>query len=123
MFIYLREIGPVLAAAARVLAPGGLFAFTIQGHPVETARARADGRYAHGVATLREAAEAAGLAIALLEPAEIRRQNGGGRAGVAGGVGALRLTGRSVGNHTEQNTSVQARLQPLPTHDLILRCD
>lgn len=82
VFIYLREIGPVLAAAARVLAPGGLFAFTIQGHPGETgAVLGADGRYAHGVATLREAAEAAGLGIALLEPAEIRRQNGAGVPG------------------------------------------
>ncbi len=66
-------------AAARVLAAGGLFAFTVQGHPGERgAVLGADGRYAHGVATLREAAGTAGLAVALLEPAEIRRQNGAG---------------------------------------------
>ncbi len=87
VFIYLREIGPVLVAAARVLAPGGLLAFTIQGHPGEHGTVLgADGRYAHGVATLREAAETAGLAVALLEPAEIRRQNG---AGVPGWLAVL----------------------------------
>ncbi|SFU53175.1 Predicted methyltransferase, contains TPR repeat [Methylobacterium sp. 174MFSha1.1] len=87
VFIYLREIGPVLRETARVLAPGGLFAFTVQGH----AGARgtvlgADGRYAHGVENVREDAAAAGLAIALLEPAEIRRQNG---AGVPGWLAVL----------------------------------
>ncbi|MCF4129020.1 class I SAM-dependent DNA methyltransferase [Methylobacterium sp. SyP6R] len=87
VFIYLREIGPVLTEAARVLAAGGLFAFTVQGHPGERgAVLGADGRYAHGVATLREAAETAGLAVALLEPAEIRRQNG---AGVPGWLAVL----------------------------------
>lgn len=82
VFIYLRTIGPVVAGVARVLVPGGLFAFTVQAHPGERgAVLGADGRYAHGVATLREAAEAAGLAVALLEPAEIRRQNGSGVPG------------------------------------------
>ncbi len=46
----------------------------------------ADGRYAHGVATAREEAEAAGFTVALLEPAEIRRQNG---AGVPGWLAVL----------------------------------
>ncbi|MGF3026417.1 class I SAM-dependent DNA methyltransferase [Methylobacterium aquaticum] len=82
VFIYLRMIGPVVAGVARVLVPGGLFAFTVQAHPGERGVVLgADGRYAHGVATLREAAEAAGLAVALLEPAEIRRQNGSGVPG------------------------------------------
>ncbi|AWN53573.1 methyltransferase domain-containing protein [Methylobacterium sp. 17Sr1-1] len=87
VFIYLREIGPVLRETTRVLAPGGLFAFTVQGH----AGARgtvlgADGRYAHGVESLQEDAAAAGLRVALLEPAEIRRQNG---AGVPGWLAVL----------------------------------
>ncbi|KMO33034.1 methyltransferase type 12, partial [Methylobacterium tarhaniae] len=82
VFIYLREIGPVLREAARVLVPGGLFALTVQAHPGERgAVLGADGRYAHGVASLREDAGAAGLAVALLEPAEIRRQNGVGVPG------------------------------------------
>lgn len=82
VFIYLREIGPVLGQAARVLVPGGLFAFTVQGHPGEHgAVLGADGRYAHGVATVREDAAAAGFTVALFEPAEIRRQNGAGVPG------------------------------------------
>lgn len=82
VFIYLRAIGPVLEEAARVLAPGGLFAFTIQGHPGERgAVLGADGRYAHGVETVREDAAAAGLTVALLETAEIRHQNGVGVPG------------------------------------------
>ncbi|MGX7708214.1 class I SAM-dependent DNA methyltransferase [Methylobacterium sp. Gmos1] len=87
VFIYLREIGPVLRETARVLATGGLFAFTVQGHPgAHGAVLGADGRYAHGVETVREDAAAAGLAVALLEPAEIRRQNG---AGVPGWLAVL----------------------------------
>ncbi|AWN49677.1 SAM-dependent methyltransferase [Methylobacterium terrae] len=82
VFIYLRAIGPVFLEAARVLAPGGLLAFTIQGHPGERgAVLGADGRYAHGIASVREDAAAAGLTVALLEPAEIRRQNGVGVPG------------------------------------------
>jgi predicted TPR repeat methyltransferase len=82
VFIYLREIGPVLRETARVLTPGGLFAFTVQGHPGERgAVLGADGRYAHGVETVREDAAVAGLTVALLEPAEIRRQNGAGVPG------------------------------------------
>ncbi|MEE8627916.1 MULTISPECIES: class I SAM-dependent DNA methyltransferase [Methylobacterium] len=82
VFIYLREIGPVLREAARVLAPGGLFAFTVQGHPgAHGAVLGPDGRYAHGVATLRDDAAEAGLTVAALEPAEIRRQNGVGVPG------------------------------------------
>ncbi|MFH6782832.1 MULTISPECIES: class I SAM-dependent DNA methyltransferase [Methylobacterium] len=77
VFIYLREIGPALREVARVLGPGGLFAFTVQGQTGERgAVLGADGRYAHGVETVREDAAAAGLAVAVLEPAEIRRQNG-----------------------------------------------
>ncbi|TNC15023.1 methyltransferase domain-containing protein [Methylobacterium terricola] len=82
VFIYLREIGPVLREVARVLAPGGLFAFTVQGHPGERGVVLgADGRYAHGIASVRADAAAAGFAVALLEPAEIRRQNGVGVPG------------------------------------------
>jgi predicted TPR repeat methyltransferase len=82
VFIYLREIGPVLRETARVLVPGGLFAFTLQGQSGgRGAVLGADGRYAHGVETVREDAAAAGLRIALLEPAEIRRQNGLGVPG------------------------------------------
>ncbi|GJD62708.1 class I SAM-dependent DNA methyltransferase [Methylobacterium frigidaeris] len=82
VFIYLREIGPVLRETARVLVPDGLLAFTLQGHAGERdAVLGADGRYAHGVESLREDAAAAGLTVALLEPAEIRRQNGAGVPG------------------------------------------
>ena len=62
VFIYLRAIGPVLRDCAQVLAPGGLFAFTVQGHPGARGTVLgADGRYAHGVADLRDDAAAAGL--------------------------------------------------------------
>ncbi|TGD96271.1 class I SAM-dependent DNA methyltransferase [Methylobacterium nonmethylotrophicum] len=82
VFIYLREIGPVLRETARVLEPGGLFAFTVQSHPgAHGTVLGTDGRYAHGVESVREDAAAAGLRVALLEPAEIRRQNGVGVPG------------------------------------------
>lgn len=80
VFIYLADLGPVLAEIGRVLRPGGLAAFTVQS-PDEAgagagARLGADGRFAHADAHLQAAARGAGLATALHKPAAIRRERG-----------------------------------------------
>ena len=89
VFIYLGDLAPVLAAIARVLAPGGLAAFTIQSPDGEGAGVGLgeDARFAHSDAHLREAARAAGLDIVLMEPAAIRRERG---CGVPGRIAVLR---------------------------------
>ncbi|WP_132254663.1 class I SAM-dependent DNA methyltransferase [Methylobacterium segetis] len=76
VFIYLGDLRPVLGAIARVLAPSGLCAFTVQSHGGAGVAIGADGRYAHADAEVLEAASAAGLTTRLVEDAAIRRQNG-----------------------------------------------
>ncbi|GJE83765.1 class I SAM-dependent DNA methyltransferase [Methylorubrum thiocyanatum] len=76
VFIYLGDLASALSAVARALRPGGLFAFTVQspeaGEPGIVLGE--DGRYAHADTYLRAAAGTAGLAIAEMRPAAIRRQ-------------------------------------------------
>ena len=79
VFIYLADLGPVLAGIARVLRPGGWAAFTVQSpeRPShEGVVLGADGRYAHAEALVEQAAERAGLPVRLSEPAAIRRERG-----------------------------------------------
>ncbi len=80
VFIYCGDLGPVLAAIARVLRRDGLASFTVQSPEDDetdtSVRLGPDGRYAHGDGHLRQAIAAAGLAIVSAEPAGIRRQNG-----------------------------------------------
>ena len=75
VFVYLGDLAPVLAAAARALTPGGVLAFTVQAHHDGFALG-ADMRFGHSESHLREALAAAGLGIALLEPASTRREAG-----------------------------------------------
>ncbi|MFV3131994.1 methyltransferase domain-containing protein, partial [Niveispirillum sp. KHB5.9] len=63
VLVYVGDLGPVMAAAARTLVPGGHFAFTCE-------RAACDGfalhegrRFAHGEAHIKDAVAAAGLTL------------------------------------------------------------
>ena len=76
VFIYVGELGPALAAIARVLRPGGLAAFTVQSHEGAGIILGADARFAHADAYLDAACAAAGLRTALRAPAAIRRERG-----------------------------------------------
>ena len=76
VFIYVGALGPVFEAAARVLAPQGLFAFT-----AEATSSEADDvvllpslRYAHSERHLRELASRLGFAVASLDRAPLRRE-------------------------------------------------
>ena len=57
VFIYVGNPMPVFAAVFRVLARGGLFAFTVQTHEGEGAVLGEDGRYAQAESYVREEAE------------------------------------------------------------------
>ena len=84
VFIYLGNLAPVFASVARVLAPGGLFAFTVE-------EGQADAgfdllptlRYAHSEAYLRELAQAHALRVARCERAPLREGHGEAIAGLA----------------------------------------
>src|SRR4029079_16646340 len=61
VFVYCSDLAPIAAAVARVPAPGGLFAFTVETHDEPGVKLQGTLRYAHGAAHVRAAIEAAGL--------------------------------------------------------------
>jgi predicted TPR repeat methyltransferase len=76
VFVYVSDLAPVAAAAARVLAPGGLFAFTVETHSGEGVVLQQTLRYAHGAAHVRAALAGAGLAVRHLAEASTRTEKG-----------------------------------------------
>jgi predicted TPR repeat methyltransferase len=72
---YVGDIAPVLAEARRVLAPGGVFTFTLETHKGESVVIGAGLRYAHAAEHVRSAIVAAGLAVAHLEQASPRNED------------------------------------------------
>jgi predicted TPR repeat methyltransferase len=72
---YVGEIVPMLAEARRVLAPGGLFAFTLETHKGDGVVIGAGLRYAHAAEYVRTKVTASGLAVAHLERASPRNED------------------------------------------------
>ena len=73
--VYVADLAPVLAEAARVLAPGGLLAFTTETHDGEGVVIGQGLRYAHAAAYVRAAVESAGLELSLLEERSARHEH------------------------------------------------
>ena len=73
--IYVADLAPVLAESSRVLAAGGLLAFTTETHAGEGVILGEGLRYAHAAAHVREAVEAAGLTLSLLEDRSARNED------------------------------------------------
>jgi len=82
VFGYVSDLAPVVAAAARVLAPNGFLAFTAETHDGDGAVLQQTLRYAHGAAHVRAAVVDAGLRLAQLEPVSTRTENGNPVAGL-----------------------------------------
>lgn len=76
VMVYVHDMAPLLAEVARVLTPGGLFAFTLEGHAGEGIVLGEGLRYAYGAASVRALIAAAGLALERLEPAPARTESG-----------------------------------------------
>jgi predicted TPR repeat methyltransferase len=74
-FVYVSDLAAVLAEAARVLAAGGLLAFTVETHGGDGVIIGAGLRYAHAAEYLRRAIAAAGLTLAQLEEASPRTED------------------------------------------------
>ena len=84
VFIYLGNLAPVFAAVARVLAPGGLFAFTVEAGEADAGYDLLPTlRYAHSERYLRELAQAHGLRVARCDRAPLREGHGEAIAGLA----------------------------------------
>jgi predicted TPR repeat methyltransferase len=84
VFVYVGDLAAVIAAAARVLAPTGLLAFTAETHIGDGAALQQTLRYAHGAKHVRAAIAGAGLSLADLRQASTRTENGVPVAGLVG---------------------------------------
>jgi predicted TPR repeat methyltransferase len=76
VFVYLNDLAPIIAAVARVLAPRGIFAFTVETHAGGGVKLLPTLRYAHGEAYVRTALADAGLTAAHLATASVRNEKG-----------------------------------------------
>src|SRR3984893_5090167 len=73
--VYVADIAPVLAEAARVLSAGGLLAFTTETHDGEDVILGEGLRYAHSADCVRASVEAAGLTLSHLDDLSARNED------------------------------------------------
>ena len=73
--VYLSDLVPLLREAKRVLAAGGLLAFTLETHGGDGVILGKGLRYAHSAGYLRASIEAAGLALSRLEELSARNED------------------------------------------------
>ena len=73
--VYVADLVPVLAESKRVLAPGGVLAFTIETHDGAGIILGNGLRYAHGAEYVRDAIAMAGLRLVTSEAASARNEN------------------------------------------------
>jgi predicted TPR repeat methyltransferase len=76
VMVYVHDMAPLLRETARVLAPGGLLAFTAETHANEGVILGEGLRYAHSAGYVRGSVEAAGLALTQCEAASSRTESG-----------------------------------------------
>lgn len=76
VLVYMGDLFPVFREVARSLAPGGLFAFTVQDHGGPGFTLGYDSRYHHSDSYLRTVAADAGLAVAISRDASTRSERG-----------------------------------------------
>ncbi|WP_027581838.1 methyltransferase domain-containing protein [Bradyrhizobium sp. Ai1a-2] len=72
--VYVCDLASVLAEAGRVLAPGGVVAFTVETHDGEGVVIGEGLRYAHGAPYIRAAIETAALTLSALQAASTRKE-------------------------------------------------
>jgi predicted TPR repeat methyltransferase len=88
VFVYVNDLAPILISIARVLAPTGIVAFTVETHSGAGIALLPTLRFAHSEPYLRDVIAAAGLKLLALEQAAIRTEKAAPVAGlviVAGG--------------------------------------
>ena len=74
VFVYVNDLAPILIAIARMLAPAGIVAFTVETHSGAGIVLLPTLRFAHGEAYLRDVIAAAGLQLLTLDQAAIRTE-------------------------------------------------
>jgi predicted TPR repeat methyltransferase len=76
VFVYVNDLAPIIAGIAKILAPAGLLAFTVETHCGAGTRLLPTLRFAHGEAHLRACLASAGLAVRTLCAAAVRTEKG-----------------------------------------------
>jgi len=76
VFVYMNDLHPITTAIARVLAPDGIFAFTVETYAGDGVNLLPTLRYAHGAVHVRDALADAGLTVAHLAAASVRTEKG-----------------------------------------------
>jgi predicted TPR repeat methyltransferase len=84
VLVYVQDLALVAAAVRRVLAPDGLFGFTVETHAGDGVLLRESLRYAHGAAHVRAAMADADLGLARLAEVATRTERGEPVAGLLG---------------------------------------
>jgi predicted TPR repeat methyltransferase len=74
VFVYVNDLHPIMKAIARVMAPDGLVAFSVETHAGEGVKLLPTLRYAHGEAYVGSALADASLAVAHLAKAPVRNE-------------------------------------------------
>ena len=82
VLVYLGDLRPLCDAVARLLAPGGWFAATVQARDQEGYDLGPDLRFRHAPGYLRTCLEGAGLTLLGLDPCVTRRENDADVAGL-----------------------------------------
>jgi len=89
VLVYFGDLTEVMAGVARVLAPDGLFAFTVEQGDNDV-KLTDSGRYSHNSDYVRRVAQLAGLDVAVLRSSVLRMEYGNQ---VIGLVAVVRKTG------------------------------
>jgi predicted TPR repeat methyltransferase len=76
VFVYVNDLAPVIAGVARVLAPNGLLAFTVETHSGDGVKLLPTLRFAYAEAYLRGIMAGAGLTVLTLAEAAVRTEKG-----------------------------------------------
>ena len=84
VLVYTRDLAVAAAAVRRVLAPEGMFGFTVETHAGDGVLLRESLRYAHGAAHVRAAMAGAALKLDHLDEVATRNERGEPVAGLLG---------------------------------------
>jgi predicted TPR repeat methyltransferase len=76
VFVYVNDLSPAIAGVARVLAPDGILAFTIETHRGDGVKLLPTLRYAHGAPYVHRALAGANLTVASITEAVVRSEKG-----------------------------------------------
>src|SRR5579863_2968344 len=76
VFVYVNDLVPIVTNVAHVLAPRGLFAFTVETHAGDGVKLLPTLRYAYGEAYLRATLRGGGLSVSSLAHASVRSEKG-----------------------------------------------